>query len=134
MKTALLCLSVLFAGCIIDDPYYYDEPAADVVIVEPTDPYYQSGSELTVMNDSSYDFYEIALSRVGSAFWSEDFLRGNPLFPGESITIADMGCARYDILIVDHTGTACELYDFDLCLTDHFVAVNDYDMSGANCY
>ncbi len=133
MKTALLFVSLLFSGCIIaEDPYY--EPAPGVIVVEPTDPYYEDGSDLTILNDSSYDFYEISLSRVGSAFWSGNYLGSNPLFPAESITLHNIGCARYDILIVDHTGTACELYDFDLCLNDSFVAVNDYDMSGANCY
>ncbi len=97
-------------------------------------PYYDPGSDLTLINDSHYDFYDIAIAEVGDPIWSENLLGSEPLFPGEELTVQNLACGVYDVMIVDHTDTVCVLEGFSLCHGDDLTTwVTDYDLAGANC-
>ena len=76
-----------------------------------------SGSDLTVTNQSSFDIQELYLTHSTSGGWGANHLGGNPLLPGESITLAGISCDTYDVLMVDETGAMCEHDNLDLCLS-----------------
>jgi len=140
MKTTIFILSLLLsfaASCVVEtDPYYdpyYDDGGVSVILT-PADPYYELGSDLTVINDSSYDFYELSIAEIGDAVWSENFLGGDALLPDEQITLENIACGVYDVLIIDDTEAACVLEDFSLCDGDNVVtSVTDYDLAAAYC-
>ena len=76
-----------------------------------------SGSDLTVTNNSSFDIQELYLTFSTSGGWGANHLGSNPLLPGESITLAGISCDTYDVLMVDETGAKCEHDNLDLCLS-----------------
>lgn len=83
-----------------------------------------SDASLRVDNNSSYTIDEIYLTDSGSSSWGSDELRGDSLFPGESLRL-DVSCGYYDALLVDETGVQCEVYDLDLCLNDAVWVINN---------
>ena len=81
-------------------------------------------STLTVSNRSSYWLDEIHLADVNDPSWGPDLVDGS-LAPGEDLTIFDIECGRYDVLVVDETGVECELANLDLCFDDGQWVVDD---------
>lgn len=81
-------------------------------------------STLTVSNRSSYWLDEIHLADVNDPSWGPDLVDGS-LAPGEDLTIFDIECGRYDVLVVDETGVECELANLDLCFDDGHWIVDD---------
>ena len=95
LTASLLATTLGATGCIISD----------------------SGSDLTVTNNSSFDIQELYLTFSTSSGWGANHLGNNPLLPGESITLAGISCDTYDVLMVDETGAKCEHDNLDLCLS-----------------
>jgi len=81
-------------------------------------------STLTVSNRSSYFLEQIHLAEVGNPSWGPDLIDG-ALAPGEDLTILDLACDTYDVLVVDETGVQCELSGLDLCFDDGHWIVDD---------
>lgn len=79
---------------------------------------------LEVANDSDFVIEELYLTDVNSSSWGANLLRGDVLFPDESIVLA-VDCGYYDALLVDEDGVDCELYDLDLCLNDALWVINN---------
>lgn len=72
---------------------------------------------LTVYNESDFVIEEIYLTEVGSRVWGGNLLRGDALFPGETITLGAR-CGYYDALLVDEDDVDCVLEAIDLCFND----------------
>lgn len=81
-------------------------------------------STLTVSNRSSYWLEELHLADVNDPSWGPDLVSG-ALAPGEDITIVDIACGRYDVLVIDETGVECELNSLDLCFDDGQWVIDD---------
>jgi hypothetical protein len=81
-------------------------------------------STLTIDNDSSYVLEEIRLAQVDTPSWGPNVVP-DLLYPGESVTVYDIRCDYYDVLVVDETGLECVLYDLDLCFSDRRWIVSD---------
>jgi len=129
-----LLLCGLFAGCTQDAAAEGTAGPATSVSLAQSSSSFQWGSELTIENGSSYDFYDLAIAAEDDPVWSENLLGGDPLFPEESLTIENIRCDIYDLLIVDEDGVACVLEEFPLCDGDHaFTRVTDYDLNAGIC-
>jgi hypothetical protein len=102
---ALAAIAALSTGCIITDD--------------------DGDSDLTIINDSSYTIEEIALAEVSEETWGPNLLRGDVLFPGESLTIVSIECGTYDVLVTDELGTDCELSNLRLCFDSTDWVVDD---------
>ena len=92
---------------------------------------YVSGNRdasLTIDNESDYVLVEINLSRVSNYRWGRNLLRGDVLFPGESITIDYIDCDYYDVRVIDETGLACVITDLDLCFDDALWVVDNLSL------
>ncbi|MBX3154909.1 MAG: hypothetical protein KF773_02830 [Deltaproteobacteria bacterium] len=74
-------------------------------------------SSLLVANHSDFEIHELYVTGAGRASWGPNLLRGDVLFPGESMMLA-IGCGTYDALLIDETNAACEVFDLDLCFDD----------------
>lgn len=75
-------------------------------------------ASLEVVNESDFTIEELYLTEVDNRDWGPNLLRGDVLFPDESIVLVDIECDFYDTQMVDETGAVCEVYDVDLCLND----------------
>jgi hypothetical protein len=102
---ALAAVAVLSTACIIESD--------------------DGDSDFTIYNESSYIIDEINLAEVSQDTWGPDLLRGDPLFPGDSLTIVSIECGRYDVRVTDETGVRCELGNIDLCFDSDGWVVDD---------
>lgn len=75
----------------------------------------RSDSEVTMVNRSSWDIYEIYLSPVEDDEWGDDLLEDDVLVSGDSVLIYDIPCGDYDILLVDEDADECILEGVGLC-------------------
>jgi hypothetical protein len=77
----------------------------------------EPGASLSVINESDFVLYEIYLTETDNPDWGPNLLRGDVLYPDESLTLG-VPCDYYDALIVDEDGIECEAVGLDLCLND----------------
>lgn len=112
MKTklfaSLFLLSVFAQGCVISD---------------------DNDSSITVINDSTFVIEELWIYEDG--FEPDfEFLGGDPLFEGDSITV-EVDCGVYNVEVVasDEFGEFdCRLEGIDVCLSDDGWAITDDDL------
>jgi len=74
-------------------------------------------SSLLVSNESSFEIHELYVTNVNSPSWGSNLLRGDILFPGES-TYVSLDCGTYDAMLIDETGSDCEVSSIHLCFDD----------------
>jgi hypothetical protein len=74
-------------------------------------------STLRVYNQSDFAITELHVADVGSASWGTNLLGGDPLYPGESLTLG-VDCGTYNVLLIDEQGVDCQVDGVDLCLND----------------
>ncbi|MBA3541441.1 MAG: hypothetical protein H0T79_17650 [Deltaproteobacteria bacterium] len=74
-------------------------------------------STLEVQNASDFTIEELYLTDVNSSDFGPNLLRGDVLFPDESFVLG-VECGVYDALLIDESGTECELQSIDLCFDD----------------
>jgi hypothetical protein len=82
-------------------------------------------STLTIENDSDFVLTEVQIAAIDDPTWSGNLL-SDVLFPGESLTVVDIDCGTYDVMVVDETGVECVLTDLDLCFTDGVWSVDNF--------
>lgn len=75
-------------------------------------------ASLEVVNLSDFTVEELYLTEVDNPDWGPDLLRGDVLFPDESIVLVDIRCDFYDAQMVDETNAVCTVRNIDLCLND----------------
>jgi hypothetical protein len=80
-------------------------------------------SSLTIVNQSSFFIDEIHLAEVNDRNWGPDLI--GDLAPGEEVTIVDIDCGTYDVMVVDETGVECVLAGIDLCFSDDAWVITD---------
>ena len=83
-------------------------------------------SSLTIANESSFVFVDLAVRGLSDRDFSENLLRGGPLFPGEDITVF-LDCDDYDVFIEDDAGGQCTIA-VDLCFDDALWVVDDFEL------
>lgn len=112
MKTklfaSLFLLSVFAQGCVIED---------------------DNDSTITVINDSVYVIEELYIYEDG--FEPDfEFLGGDPLFEGDSITVeVDCGTYTIEVVAVDEVGPFdCRLEGVNVCLSDDGWAITTDDL------
>ena len=82
-------------------------------------------STLTIDNRSDYAIYEVNVAPIDSTFWGPNLLRGDILYPGDSLDVYDLDCDYYDVRIVDELGAECELYDVDVCFDSAYWVIDN---------
>jgi hypothetical protein len=104
MRLALLfVIAGIASGCVVQD----------------------SHGDLSVINSSDVAIEELYVTDIGSPTWGANLLGGVPLLPDETITL-DVRCGTYDSLLVDQSGSHCQLSSIRLCGDDAtWVITND---------
>ena len=75
----------------------------------------RSDSDVTFVNRSDWDIYELYISPVDEGEWGPDQLEDGVLESGASFILYAIPCDDYDLLLVDEDGDECLLEDVDLC-------------------
>ena len=84
-------------------------------------------SSLTIANESSYVFVDIAVRSSGEVDFGSNLLRSSPLFPGEQVTVL-LSCDTYDVFIEDDAQGQCELNGLSLCFDDAVWVVDNREL------
>jgi len=88
----------------------------------------RSDSDVTFVNRSSWDIYEIYLSAVDEDEWGPDQLEEGILESGASFLLHSIPCDDYDVLLIDEDGDECVLEDVDLCGDSEEWVITDEDL------
>ena len=71
-------------------------------------------SSLEVSNRSDFEIHEMYVTDINSPTWGDILLRGEILYPGDSMSLA-ISCGTYDTMLIDETDAVCEVHEVDLC-------------------
>lgn len=88
----------------------------------------RSDSDVTFVNRSSWDIYEIYLSAVDEDEWGPDQLEDGILESGASFLLHSIPCDDYDVLLIDEDGDECTLEGVDLCGDSEEWVITDEDL------
>src|SRR5690554_5868235 len=74
------------------------------------------GKNLTIINQTGVDIYQLYMSPSGSEDWEEDLLEGEVFENGTELVIEfeDIDGGLWDLLIMDKAGNSLEWYQLDL--------------------
>jgi hypothetical protein len=81
-------------------------------------------AQLRVRNNSDFVIDSIQVTSVGSTTWGPNLLDAS--LDIDQTLVVDVSCDTYDALLIDETGTQCEVHNLDLCgNTADWVITND---------
>jgi hypothetical protein len=112
MRTLRAWLSLAVAGALAAGSALADDGAVR-----------HDRAPLRVVNSTDFAIEGLYLSAMATGEWGANLLTG-ALGPGEELEL-DVACGRYDALIVDEDGLACELVRVDLCRGEPRWAIRD---------
>jgi len=72
-------------------------------------------ASFTVVNKTSYTFFELYVSLTEDTHWGEDRLGSEVVMTGSQFTVNGLECAKYDIKIVDEDQDECSRTGIWLC-------------------
>lgn len=75
-----------------------------------------AGKNLTIINQTGVDIYQLYISPSDSEDWEEDLLEGEVFENGTELVIEfeDIGEGLWDLLIMDKAGNSLEWHQLDL--------------------
>lgn len=82
------------------------------------------GAPLRAINYTDFAIAGLYLAAMSTGEWGANLLTEGALGPGEELEL-DVPCGRYDALIVDEDGLACELVRVELCRGEPRWAIRD---------
>lgn len=88
----------------------------------------RSDSDVTFVNRTSWDIYEIYLSAVDESDWGPDQLEEGILETGGTFLLYGIPCDDYDVLLIDEDGDECVVEDVDLCGDSEEWVIRDKDL------
>lgn len=80
---------------------------------------------IKVINQSKWEIHHLFLSSSSDRHWGDDQLGEDVLKKGESITLTDIDCDKYDIRVVDEDGDECVIEDVSLCGDHSYWKITD---------
>jgi hypothetical protein len=75
-------------------------------------------AEFMINNKSDWGIYHLYLSPEHKETWGRDQLGDQIIKSGESFTLKNIPCGKYDIKVVDEDGDACVMGGITMC-KDH---------------
>jgi len=70
---------------------------------------------IKVVNQSKWEIHHLFLSSTTDHEWGPDQLGDDVISSGESFTLTDIQCDKYDIRVVDEDGDECVVENVKLC-------------------
>lgn len=89
-----------------------------------------SSSEVVVNNLSDWTIEEFYMSSVDDDDWGNDLLGDEVMDPGYALTLTDVSCDDWDILVIDEDEDECVLEDVDLCGDDAVWNITNDELLG----
>ena len=83
---------------------------------------------IKVINQSKWEIHHLYLSSVNDNAWGADQLGEDILKKGDSITLHDIDCDKYDIKVVDEDGDECVVENTSLCGDDSYWKITDSEL------
>ncbi len=74
------------------------------------------GSSMRFVNDSQEQIQGLYFSAIDEATWGRNYLGGEPLQPGDTFTLTDIECGRFDVRLVNVDGDECIIHDEPICV------------------
>ena len=74
-----------------------------------------AASTVEVKNESDWIIEEFFMSPSDDRDWGQDLLGDEVMEPGDSLTLTNIACDYWDLLLVDEDGDECVLEEVDLC-------------------
>jgi hypothetical protein len=91
-------------------------------------PAFAKKATVKVINQSKWEIHHLFLSAASEEEWGPDQLGEDVLNKGDSFTITDIPCDKYDIKVVDEDGDECVIEAVDLCRDKSFWKITDKDL------
>lgn len=85
-------------------------------------------SQVTFRNDSDWAIHALYFARESSKDWGQEQLGKHTVRRGESFTLSQIPCGRYDVKLVDEDGDECDVTGVALCAESHVWAITDKDL------
>lgn len=77
----------------------------------------ESDSSIRVSNRSDFEIHEMYVTPVHASTWGPNLLENDILMPDESMYVM-LANGNYDALLIDETGSVCEVDNIDLTFED----------------
>ena len=74
-----------------------------------------SASNVTLVNNSAWEIYELYVSDSDDWDWGEDQLDDETIDTGESFMLTGIPCGEYDVKLVDEDDDECIVEDVEIC-------------------
>jgi hypothetical protein len=91
-------------------------------------PAFAKKATVKVINQSKWEIHHLFVSAASEEEWGPDQLEDEILTKGDSFTITDIPCNKYDIKVVDEDGDECIIEAVDLCRDNSFWKITDKDL------
>ncbi|HVG24041.1 MAG TPA: hypothetical protein VND45_07795 [Thermoanaerobaculia bacterium] len=91
-------------------------------------PAFAKNATVKVINQSKWEIHHLFISAANEDEWGEDQLGEDVLTKGDSITITDIPCDKYDVKVVDEDGDECVIEAVDLCRDHSYWKITDKDL------
>ena len=75
----------------------------------------QKKAKIKIINQSKWEIHHLYLSASDDRNWGPDQLGKEVLGTGQSFTLTDIDCDKYDIKVVDEDGDECVVEKVSLC-------------------
>jgi hypothetical protein len=91
-------------------------------------PAFAKKATVKVINQSKWEIHHLFLSSANEEEWGPDQLGEEVLAKGESFTLTNIPCDKYDIKVVDEDGDECVIEAVDLCRDQSYWKITDKDL------
>jgi hypothetical protein len=87
-----------------------------------------ANSTVTINNKSKWQIDQFFMSPADTDEWGPDQLGDKVIGTGQSFTLTDVPCNKFDIKIVDEDGDECELRGISLCANSATWNITDQEL------
>jgi hypothetical protein len=85
-------------------------------------------SQVELRNDSRWSIRQLYFAPVDSERWGPNQVSHSSIHAGDSFTLTDIRCDKYDVKIVDEDGDECVVRSVALCGADKVWHLGDKDL------
>jgi hypothetical protein len=85
-------------------------------------------SQVELRNDSRWSIRQLYFAPIDSERWGPNQVSHNSIHAGDSFTLTDIRCDKYDVKIVDEDGDECVVRNIALCGADKIWRLGDKDL------
>ncbi|MEO6688387.1 MAG: hypothetical protein ABIS07_09990, partial [Dokdonella sp.] len=85
-------------------------------------------SQVELRNESRWSIRQLYFAPIDSERWGPNQVSHNSIHAGDSFTLTDIRCDKYDVKLVDEDGDECIVRSIALCGADKIWHLSDKDL------